>query len=195
MTPSAEQLDHLIGHTSNRRLTPEEHALLRANVWALRDFAGRLALAAGQLSTVARENLEHAEQAEGRIAAIRELHQPVTGYTGWGPDDDPTPGAYGAISQACSACGSEDNAIRWPCATVRALDNASASPTSAVTVTPGVAVIGTGDQQHRLIPQQDPAEDRLCRCGHLATTHSDTHCQGCAADGIQILCKHPHTAS
>ncbi|MFG3228141.1 hypothetical protein ACGF07_25615 [Kitasatospora sp. NPDC048194] len=36
MTPTAEQLDHLIGHTSGRALTPDEHAALRAGVRALR---------------------------------------------------------------------------------------------------------------------------------------------------------------
>ncbi|MFG2913326.1 hypothetical protein ACGF0D_10605 [Kitasatospora sp. NPDC048298] len=66
--------------------------------------------------------IARAEQAEARIAAVRALHQPATGYTGWGPDDDDTPGAYGPISQACSACGSEDNAVRYPCGTIRALD-------------------------------------------------------------------------
>ncbi|WP_224274030.1 hypothetical protein [Streptomyces sp. LS1784] len=65
--------------------------------------------------------------AEARIAAVRALHQPVTGYTGWGPDDDPTPGAYGPISQACTTCGSEDDAVRWPCGTIRALNTSRSS--------------------------------------------------------------------
>ncbi|MFB7907669.1 hypothetical protein ACFC1T_14650 [Kitasatospora sp. NPDC056076] len=34
--PTAEQLDHLIGHTANRALTPDEHALLRDRVQRLR---------------------------------------------------------------------------------------------------------------------------------------------------------------
>lgn len=75
----------------------------------------------GELGALAHDLLARAEQAEARIAAVRELHQPVTGYTGWGPDNDATRGAYGPISQACSACGSEDDAVRWPCGTIRAL--------------------------------------------------------------------------
>ncbi|MFD5916193.1 hypothetical protein ACFVYP_06965 [Kitasatospora sp. NPDC058201] len=34
--PTAEQLDHLIGHTDHRPLTPDETALLRAGVRQLR---------------------------------------------------------------------------------------------------------------------------------------------------------------
>jgi hypothetical protein len=36
MNPSAEQLDHLIGHTDHRALTAEEHAALRAGIQQLR---------------------------------------------------------------------------------------------------------------------------------------------------------------
>lgn len=35
--PTADQLDHLIGHTSNRALTPVEHEVLRAAVAMLRN--------------------------------------------------------------------------------------------------------------------------------------------------------------
>ncbi|MFJ9771176.1 hypothetical protein ACIRVF_08025 [Kitasatospora sp. NPDC101157] len=64
MTPTAEQLDHLIGHTDHRPLTADEHAALRAGVRQLRDLAGRLALAyVADAST--------SEQAEARMAAIR----------------------------------------------------------------------------------------------------------------------------
>jgi hypothetical protein len=34
--PNAEQLDHLIGHTDHRSLTPDEHARLRAGIQQLR---------------------------------------------------------------------------------------------------------------------------------------------------------------
>ncbi|MFB7672907.1 hypothetical protein ACFC26_16015 [Kitasatospora purpeofusca] len=78
---------------------------------------------------------DRAEQAEARITAARALHQPATGYTGWGPDDDSSPGAYGSVSQACSTCGSEDDAVRWPCATIRALNGASTPAPAATTVT------------------------------------------------------------
>jgi hypothetical protein len=41
--------------------------------------------------------------------------------SGWRPDDDDTPGAYGTIEQACMECGSQDLAVRWPCPTIRLL--------------------------------------------------------------------------
>lgn len=75
----------------------------------------------GQL--VDRIHALHDERAQA-LNRVRKLHRPVEGV-GWGPDDDDTPGAYGAISRACSSCGHEDEyAIRWPCPTIRALDGA-----------------------------------------------------------------------
>lgn len=38
--------------------------------------------------------------------------------SGYQPDDDDTPGAYGIISQACAECGSQDLAVHWPCPTL-----------------------------------------------------------------------------
>nr|BFD90696.1 hypothetical protein KitaXyl93_20560 [Kitasatospora sp. Xyl93] len=97
MTPTAEQLDHLIGHTANHALTPEEHAALRAGVAELteqRDTARAGALERAALLEHARDLLEpfgghgdawpditpaiealiaRATQAEARIAAVRAL--------------------------------------------------------------------------------------------------------------------------
>jgi hypothetical protein len=60
-------------------------------------------------------------QAEERLNSVRALHRPVAGRTGWGADDDDTPGSYGDVSPACSECGSSEQAVRWPCPTLRAL--------------------------------------------------------------------------
>lgn len=61
------------------------------------------------------------DQLAAAVREVRALHRPVEGV-GWGPDDDDTPGAYGDIAQACSACGTHDEyAVRWPCPTTRAL--------------------------------------------------------------------------
>jgi len=52
-----------------------------------------------------------------RIARARDLHQPVADRTGWRPD-----GTYDDINPACSSCGSADDAVPYPCPTIRALD-------------------------------------------------------------------------
>lgn len=44
--PTADQLDHLIGHTSNRALTPAEHEALRAAVNLMRTRGDAFATAA-----------------------------------------------------------------------------------------------------------------------------------------------------
>jgi hypothetical protein len=63
------------------------------------------------------------EELFARIAQVRALHQPdPDGRTGYQPDADDTPGAYGDIAQACRECGSSDLAVRWPCPTILALD-------------------------------------------------------------------------
>lgn len=56
-------------------------------------------------------------EAEAKVAAVRVLHRPATDRTGWDGS-----GGYDAVSPACAACGSEDNAVAWPCPTVRTLD-------------------------------------------------------------------------
>ncbi|MEU4256297.1 hypothetical protein AB0B42_00545 [Streptomyces fradiae] len=67
------------------------------------------------------EAVQRAETAEAARDRVRALHQPTPGV-GFGPDDDPTPGAYGDIAQACTSCGTADEfAVRWPCPTIRAL--------------------------------------------------------------------------
>lgn len=64
-----------------------------------------------------------AAKAQEAITRVRALHQPdPDGRTGYQPDDDDTPGAYGGIAQACQECGSSDQAVRWPCPTLRAID-------------------------------------------------------------------------
>jgi hypothetical protein len=64
-----------------------------------------------------------AEQAEAKLERVRALHFPARGgRSGWNPDDDDTPGAYGHISSACEECGSQDLAVRWPCPTIQALE-------------------------------------------------------------------------
>lgn len=66
--------------------------------------------------------LAKGNEALAAVARVRALHQPVNGRTGWGADDDPTPGSYGDVTPACAACGSQDDAVRWPCPTIAALD-------------------------------------------------------------------------
>lgn len=56
-------------------------------------------------------------QLRAAIAAVRELHQPVTDRTGWLSD-----GTYDSFKSACSTCGAPDNAVAYPCPTIRALD-------------------------------------------------------------------------
>lgn len=66
------------------------------------------------------------------LARVRELHRPARGgRSGWNPDDDDTPGAYGHIESACEECGSQDMAVRWPCPTVQAIDAALVGPAGA----------------------------------------------------------------
>ncbi|MFE6866031.1 hypothetical protein ACFVFS_05705 [Kitasatospora sp. NPDC057692] len=73
--PTAEQLDHLIGHTSNRALTPDEHAALRSGVRQLRASLAGTGAALRRASSGAyhRQVVQRAEQAEARIAAVRAL--------------------------------------------------------------------------------------------------------------------------
>ncbi|MFJ9799875.1 hypothetical protein [Streptomyces sp. NPDC101145] len=79
---------------------------------------------------------------EAALDRVRALHQPTPG-AGFGPDDDPTPGAYGHIAQACTSCGTADEfAVRWPCPTIRALDG-PARPEAA----PEPAVHAGGDAE------------------------------------------------
>ncbi|MGA4941751.1 hypothetical protein [Streptomyces cinereoruber] len=70
--------------------------------------------------------ITRAERAEAALDAVRKLHRPVEGQ-GWDSDE---PGErYGHVAQACISCGTSDEyAVRWPCATVRALD-AHTTPT------------------------------------------------------------------
>ncbi|WP_327679543.1 hypothetical protein [Kitasatospora sp. NBC_00458] len=55
LPPTAEQLDHLIGHTDHRPLTPDEHALLRAGVRLLREQQAELLTELGGRDAAARE--------------------------------------------------------------------------------------------------------------------------------------------
>lgn len=65
-----------------------------------------------------------AEKAEAAIERVRALHVPARGgRSGWNPDDDDTPGAYGHIANACEECGSQDLAVSWPCPTIQALED------------------------------------------------------------------------
>lgn len=66
---------------------------------------------------------QRAEKAEAAIERVRALHVPARGgRSGYQPDDDDTPGAYGHIASACEECGSQDLAVRWPCPTIQALE-------------------------------------------------------------------------
>ncbi|WP_435110143.1 hypothetical protein [Nocardiopsis synnemataformans] len=74
-----------------------------------------------------RADAQRVVDAVNAVARIREIHKPdLSSRSGWNPDDDDTPGAYGQIERACQECGSQDMAVRWPCPTIRALggDNA-----------------------------------------------------------------------
>lgn len=57
------------------------------------------------------------DTAEAALARVRGIHRPVDGRTGWDGA-----GNYGDIEPACSACGSDEDANRYPCPTIRALD-------------------------------------------------------------------------
>jgi hypothetical protein len=72
--------------------------------------------------STARTFREQAARAEAAIARVRAIHQPTEGL-GYDSDEDDTPGSYGDIAQACTTCGtSGEYGIRWPCPTIRALD-------------------------------------------------------------------------
>ncbi|MFE0819139.1 hypothetical protein [Streptomyces sp. NPDC058847] len=76
---------------------------------------------------------ERAERAEAAIGRVRALHQPAQGL-GYDSDEDDTPGSYGQIAQACTTCGTTDEyAVRWPCDTIRALDESSVPAATEVT--------------------------------------------------------------
>ncbi|NUP53391.1 MAG: hypothetical protein HOW97_39625 [Catenulispora sp.] len=69
------------------------------------------------LGAMAHAALTRAEQAETRIAAVRELHQPVDGVDYRRREE--------RVGLACSTCGTPDEyATWWPCPTIRALDGA-----------------------------------------------------------------------
>ncbi|MEO3978814.1 hypothetical protein [Streptomyces sp. CAU 1734] len=54
------------------------------------------------------------------VARVRALHQPTRGL---GYDSDEDDGTYGVVYKACTTCGhSSEYAVRWPCDTIRALD-------------------------------------------------------------------------
>jgi hypothetical protein len=65
--PSAEQLDHLIGHTDHRPLTPDEHAALRVGVRQLRASLAGTAAALRRASSGA----FHQQVAKERLASVR----------------------------------------------------------------------------------------------------------------------------
>ncbi|MFE0808183.1 hypothetical protein ACFW34_11955 [Streptomyces sp. NPDC058848] len=76
---------------------------------------------------------KRAERAEAAIGRVRALHQPAQGL-GYDSDEDDTPGSYGQIAQACTTCGTTDEyAVRWPCDTIRALDESSVPAATEVT--------------------------------------------------------------
>jgi hypothetical protein len=87
----------------------------RAGNRLLGDSVNRWAADAAALRT-------RAERAEAALDRVRALHRPAEGL-GYDSDEDDTPGSYGHIAQACTTCGTTDEyAVRWPCGTLRALD-------------------------------------------------------------------------
>ncbi|MFJ9448190.1 hypothetical protein ACIRRH_41200 [Kitasatospora sp. NPDC101235] len=96
MTPTPEQLDHLIGHTANRALSPDEHALLRAGVQRLR------AALADALSTALGIALNHIP--DGPLPTVLTV-TPGVGRTPWGVIV-PTPATCGP---ACSEAHTYNN--------------------------------------------------------------------------------------
>lgn len=58
------------------------------------------------------------------IAAVSALHRPVTDRTGWDGK-----GGYDDVTPACAACGSDDNAVSWPCPTMQALGSLQSEET------------------------------------------------------------------
>lgn len=64
-----------------------------------------------------------ADEMQAALFAVLDLHtcHPDHGQ-GYGPDDDPTEGAYGYMGSVCTTCGTPgEYAIRWPCPTVLAI--------------------------------------------------------------------------
>ncbi|MFB7671658.1 hypothetical protein ACFC26_09595 [Kitasatospora purpeofusca] len=80
---------------------------------------------------------QRAEQAEARITAVRALHQPVDDWS-WKSFGCQHDGAHTRLCGTCKTCS--------PCATIRALDGASAPTPAAITV--------TTDQQPKLCDTQ-----------------------------------------
>lgn len=77
----------------------------------------------GALNERNTRDCRRAGRAEAAIERVRALHIPARGgRSGYNPDDDDTPGAYGHIASACEECGSQDLAVRWPCPTIQALE-------------------------------------------------------------------------
>ncbi|MGW3164801.1 hypothetical protein ACWC9Q_18395 [Streptomyces sp. NPDC001142] len=78
-------------------------------------------VAAGNRSHVA-AIVPELERDQAALARVRALHRPTQGL-GFGCDEDNTPGSYGDIAQVCTSCGTAgEYGVRWPCPTIRALD-------------------------------------------------------------------------
>lgn len=106
---------------TDARHLADANAALGRETRLLRVVAVEAIHAADDLVKQARARVNELETVH---AAVRALHQPTNGRTGWDPDEDDTPNAYGPIARACTSCGSNDLAVRYPCDTLRALDAA-----------------------------------------------------------------------
>ncbi|MFJ8855138.1 hypothetical protein [Streptomyces sp. NPDC102437] len=115
-----QQLLHLVDRARRGVLLPAELDQLAAGIT---EQAARITT----LEHVAAGNKRHVaiiapelERTEAALARVRALHQPTQGL-GFGCDEDPR--SYGDIAQACTSCGKADEyGVRWPCPTIRALD-------------------------------------------------------------------------
>lgn len=121
------QLQNLWAQISLRnRQWRETKRELRLTRSMLDEEGGDVSLVDEMISTVGAAEAKERE-AQAAIERVRALHQPdPDGRSGYQPDDDDTPGAYGDIAQACKECGSSDLAVRWPCPTILALDDVPA---------------------------------------------------------------------
>jgi hypothetical protein len=87
--------------------------------------------------------LHDCQTAEAAIARVRKLHQPDPDVrAGW--KSDANPAAYGRIAQACAQCGAVDLAVRWPCPTIRALDEPTELGTREANANETGPGVGTG---------------------------------------------------
>jgi hypothetical protein len=128
----------------------------------------------GWRAAIAQKLLEQQAEinaARAAIARVRALHVPdPRGRSGFHPDDDDTPGAYGEIASACQECGSSDLAVRWPCPTIQAIDGQTRVKAEAEQPAPEPPPVRemTPEETASILPRiaTEGVETPGCDCGH-----------------------------